>query len=161
DQFHALIDVWGNNNPYENLVKGIDARQHVARQATPAGDSLGILPVLEESRPGPVSLQGDSIHPGPCGQLTIAAALLKALGADGFVSSLTLAVKDKTVMPMADCCTVDGVRFENGKLAFDRLDERLPFPIPEAARPALRLYPVILELSRYTLRVTGLKEAAY
>jgi hypothetical protein len=46
-------------------------------------------------------------------------------------------------------------------LAFDRLDERLPFPIPDEARGVLVLDPTILELSQYTLRVTGLKGDKY
>ena len=33
---------------------------------------------------------GDPVHPGAAGQLMMAAALLKDLGADGFVSSATL-----------------------------------------------------------------------
>jgi len=50
---------------------------------------------------------------------------------------------------------------EDGKLAFDRLDECLPFPIPDDARPVLPLFPTILELSQYTLRVTGLTGERY
>src|SRR5262249_18579344 len=35
------------------------------------------------------------------------------------------------------------------------------FPIPDGARPVLPLYPTILELSRYELKVTGLKPGTY
>jgi hypothetical protein len=46
-------------------------------------------------------------------------------------------------------------------LVFDRLDERLSFPIPDEARPVLPLFPTILDLSQYTLKVTGLKATQY
>src|SRR5207244_421654 len=44
---------------------------------------------------------------------------------------------------------------------FDRLDERLPFPIPDEARSVVAFYPTILELSQYMLKVTGLKGGPY
>jgi hypothetical protein len=37
----------------------------------------------------------------------------------------------------------------------------LPFPIPDEARAVLPMYPTILELSQYTLKVTGLKAERY
>ena len=52
-------------------------------------------------------------------------------------------------------------RLAGGVLAFDRLDERLPFPIPDEARAVLPLFPTILDLSQYTLKVTGLKANQY
>src|SRR5262249_51774587 len=106
-----------------------------------------------------VSLMGDPVHPGPTGQLTMAAALLKELGAQGFVSSAS--VDAKAGSAEAKGCEVKGITFEDGKLAFDRLDECLPFPIPEVARPVLPLYPTVLELSQYTLKVTGLPAEKY
>jgi len=52
-------------------------------------------------------------------------------------------------------CKVEGAKAEGGKIAFDRLDEALPFPIPDEARGVLLIDPTVLELSRYTLKVTG------
>jgi hypothetical protein len=104
-------------------------------------------------------MQGDAVHPGAPGQLMMAAALLKALGADGFVSSLTLAADGKVVE--AKGCKVDGLKAEAGRIEFDRIDERLPFPIPEDAQTVTAFYPTILDLSQYTLKVTGLKDGSY
>jgi hypothetical protein len=42
-------------------------------------------------------------------------------------------------------------------IAFERLDEALPFPIPDEARAVLAFDPTILELSQYLLTVKGLK----
>jgi hypothetical protein len=46
-------------------------------------------------------------------------------------------------------------------VSFDRLDACLPFPIPDEARGALRLNPTILDMSQYTLKVTGLESGIY
>ena len=106
-----------------------------------------------------ISLQGDAVHPGAPGQLMMAAALLKELGADGFVSSAAVDLGKETAE--AKGCSVSAIKAENGGVAFDRLDESLPFPIPDEARAVLRIYPTILELSQYTLKVTGLKSGVY
>jgi lysophospholipase L1-like esterase len=106
-----------------------------------------------------VPLQGDPVHPGAPGQLMMAASLLKALGADGFVSSAALDSSGKVVE--ARGCKVTDASSETDKLVFDRLDERLPFPIPDNARAVLAIDPTILELSQYTLKVTGLKGSSY
>ena len=53
------------------------------------------------------------------------------------------------------------VKAGNAGVAFDRLDECLPFPIPDDARVALPLAPDVLALSQYTLKVTGLKDGDY
>jgi hypothetical protein len=105
------------------------------------------------------SLQGDATHIGPPGQLMMAAALLQQLGADGFVSHAALDAGGRVVE--ARGCALEVVRARAGSLAFDRLDQSLPFPIAEEARAALALFPPILELSQYTLRVTGLKDGRY
>jgi hypothetical protein len=106
-----------------------------------------------------VSMQGDPVHPGPPGQLMMAAALLKELGAEGFVSSATVDVA--AMKAETKGCVVSDVKTTKGGVAFDRLDDCLPFPIPDETRGVLRLYPTILELSQYTLKVTGLKGDAF
>jgi hypothetical protein len=106
-----------------------------------------------------VSMQGDPVHPGPPGQLMMTAALLKALGADGFVSSVSLDAAGSVTE--AKGCSVTDARAENRKLIFDRLDECLPFPIPDDARAVLPLAPQVAALSRYLLKVTGLKDGSY
>jgi hypothetical protein len=58
-------------------------------------------------------------------------------------------------------CKVSDVKAQAGGVSFDRLDDCLPFPIPDEARGALRLYPTILDMSQYTLKVTGLKSGVY
>ena len=161
DQFHALIDIWGKNKPREMVANSIPVLRQVAQDDTVAGvDHLrAFLTAQDGSADKPVSMQGDPVHPGSPGQLMMAVALLRELGADGFVSSATLDAEGKVVE--AKGCLVDGISAGNGSLAFDRLDERLPLPIPDDARAVLPLYPAILDLSQYMLKVTGLKDGKY
>lgn len=161
DQFHALVDVWGKNKPRENLAKAIGAIEPFAADNSLAGAEhlRAFLAEQKKSKSKPVSMQGDAVHPGPPGQLMMAAALLQALGADSFVSSATLDASGTVTESKG--CKVDAVNAKEGTLAFDRLDECLPFPIPADARAVLALDPTILALSQYTLKVTGLKDGDY
>jgi hypothetical protein len=112
-----------------------------------------------------VSLTGDAVHPGPPGQLMMAAALLKALGAEPNVSSATIDAAAAVTHPKdavkATGCTVTEVEAAGSALTFDRLDDRLPFPIPDDARSVLAIAPDVLALSRYTLAVTNLVAGDY
>jgi hypothetical protein len=52
---------------------------------------------------------------------------------------------------------ISAAKVGDGKLTFDRLDDSLPFSIPDEARSVLPMFPTILDLSHCTLKVTGLK----
>jgi len=162
DQFHLLLNLWGTNKPRETIANSINALKQAAADDSVAGVEhlRAFLAAQEKSPLKPVSMQGDAVHPGPPGQLMMAAALLKDLGADGFVSSVEI---DVVGIPKvgAKGCKVDAVKADGGKLEFDRLDERLPFPIPDDARQVISFYPTILDLSQYSLKVTGLKGSSY
>jgi hypothetical protein len=106
-----------------------------------------------------VNLTGDAVHPGAPGQLMMAASLLKGLGAEGFVSEATLDAAG--TVTVAKGCAITNAKADSGALSFDRLDETLPFPIPHNARVILPIAPDVLDLSKYTLKVTGLKGADY
>lgn len=109
--------------------------------------------------PKGVNLTGDAVHPGAPGQLMMAAALLKGLGAKGFVSEATLDAAG--TVTAAKGCAITNAKADGDTLSFDRLDETLPFPIPDNARVILPIAPDVLDLSTYTLKVTGLKGADY
>ena len=157
DQFHALVDIWGKNKPNEATANLLGTIKAAAQNDQLAGVEhlRAFLAVHEKSPVRYVSMQGDAVHPGPPGQLMMAAALLKELGADGFVSSVAIDVASKQAQGKG--CTVAGLQVSGDKLSFDRLDECLPFPIPDEARAVVPFYPAILDLSQYTLKVTGLK----
>jgi lysophospholipase L1-like esterase len=158
DQFHALIDVWGKNKPREILANNLANLKVMAQDDKLAGvDHLRAFLADQAKEPNrPVSMQGDAVHPGPPGQLMMAAALLKDLGADGWVSDVQVQMNSGGVMEnVVGRCKLDNEKFEGGMLSFDRLDESIPFPIPDEARAVLPLAPAVLELSQCTFAVRG------
>jgi lysophospholipase L1-like esterase len=161
DQFHALVDLWGRNKPRENLANMINQMTPLAKDDKLTGvEHLRAFLAAQEADGSPkVSLMGDPVHPGPTGQLTMAAALLKQLGAASFVSSAELTADGKVTA--AKDCTIEQVTSADKSLSFTRLDARLPFPIPDDARAVLTLDPTVLAMSDYGLKVTGLADDAY
>lgn len=161
DQFHALVDVWGKNKPREAFVNATATLKTLAADDSVAGvDHLrAFLAAQEHATHKPVSMQGDPVHPGPNGQVMMAAALLKGLGAEGFVSSATVDAAGSVVETKG--CAVTNAKAAHGGVEFDRLDKCLPFPIPDATRVVLPLAPDVLALSRYMLTVKGLKAGEY
>jgi lysophospholipase L1-like esterase len=159
DQFHALIDLWGHNKPYELTLNSLPMLKTIASKEDIAGVEhiRAFLAAQEKAGKKLVSMQGDPVHPGPPGQLMMAAALLKELGAEPFVSSAVIRKGNVEVKG----CVISNLEFGDTKISFERLDECVPFPIPDAARDVLPLYPTILELSQYTLTVPDLKHESY
>jgi lysophospholipase L1-like esterase len=161
DQFHMVIDVWGRNKPREalsNLKTSIEAALK-DEKLLGAEHLKAFLSELAKDPQPLISMQGDPVHPGPPGQLIMAAALLKQLNADGFVSNAVIDAAGKVVE--AKGCVIENVKAENGTLSFSRLDDSIAFPIPDEARAVINLFPTILELSQYTLKVTGLTAPQY
>jgi hypothetical protein len=56
---------------------------------------------------------------------------------------------------------VENLKIANGAISFDRLDDALPMPIDERAEQALTVAPILDELDRYELQVTGLSSPSY
>lgn len=161
DQFHALLDPWGKNRLREKLAATIGDLKATAADDSIAGvEQLRSFLAAQEKEPAKsVSLTGDPVHPGVPGQLMMAAVLLKALKADGFVSSATI---DTTgAAAEAKGCTIANLNVNKDGVSFNRTDERLPFPIPDEARSILSIAPDILAMSEYTLTVKGLKDGDY
>jgi lysophospholipase L1-like esterase len=163
DQFHAVVDVWGKNKLRDNVA----ALKPLAADDSVAGvEHLRAFLAAQEKDPSKaVSLQGDPVHPGPPGQLMMAAALLKGLGAEAFVSSVRIDTPTAVTNPgdavKAKGCKVTDVKAAGTTVSFDRLDDCLPFPIPDDARAVLAIAPDVLALSQYTMTVTNLSEGTY
>ena len=102
---------------------------------------------------------GDAVHPGPSGQTLMAWAILKGLNAPSVVSKAEIQVSSKTAT--TESCTVDHITVSDGGVSFDRLDKALPMPVDSRATSALKLAPVLEDLSQYSLRVMGLAEGTY
>lgn len=163
NQYAALVDFWAANKPSENIARSLaDMRALAAAQPNlPGAEHLkAFLEAWNKEPKQPVSMMGDPVHPGPTGQLTMAAALLAGLKAPGLVSRATIdAAAGKATEAVQ--CSVDNVKLTGATLSFDRTDAALPFPIPDDARPVLGLTDLVADLSQYTLTVSGLKAERY
>lgn len=106
---------------------------------------------------------GDEIHPGPAGHKLMAAIILKQLNAQALVSSVELDVSGGQGPKLVNAtkCVVSKIGDDTSVLSFDRADECLPMPIDTKASEALKLMPVLDELNRYELKVTGLAAERY
>ncbi len=165
DQFHTLVDVWAKNFPVQSVHYAASvARDVLEKQKELPGREhlqqwLDIWAKSEMAASG-TDLGIDYVHPGPAGNLTMEAALLKGLNAPGLVSKATLEATGK-VGELIQCQVNNVVVEKNGGLSFDRLDTCLPMPIPDNARGGLIVYPAVADLSQWILTVKGLKGGSY
>jgi lysophospholipase L1-like esterase len=105
---------------------------------------------------------GDAVHPGPPGHTLMAWAILKGLGASALVSTAEITVKNqKAKAGSSKQCKIAKLEAAGDGISFDRTDASLPMPIDSRALPALKLAPILADLSRYELKVTGLTAAKY
>ncbi|MEO2036122.1 MAG: sialate O-acetylesterase [Planctomycetaceae bacterium] len=104
--------------------------------------------------------QPDTIHLNEVGQLAMAWAILKGLGAPAEVSSATLDATSGKVVD-ASGCRVSNIRPTNLGLEFTRLDERLPFNNGLFYALNYQFVPVPQELNRYMLSVKNLASGQY
>ena len=103
---------------------------------------------------------GDAVHPGPVGHTIMAWAILKSLGAPASVSSAELTATGKLVA--ATGCQISSPKVDTaGAITFTRKDEALPMPINPQAEAVTKLIPLLADLSRYELKVTGLTAPKY
>ena len=159
DQYHPLIDVWGQNRRKggETAAKNAAALPPIPATPVPAPGATPAPPKAPPIPPALYPLGGDAVHPGPVGQYNMAAVILAGLKAEGAVSAATLTADGRVVE--AKRCKITDATAKGGKLSFTRLDEAGPWPI--TAKAALTLLPETLKLSEYMLRVTDLADGDY
>jgi lysophospholipase L1-like esterase len=118
-----------------------------------------------ESDPmGAPKLNPDRVHPGPSGQLLMAAALLKAWNAPALVSMAVVKIEGDKAQGSGDKTKLTELNFTNGELSWSQLDESLPFPIDfkdQVVGLAVRSSDVVETLDQQTLKVTGLEKGDY
>ncbi|MBI1840108.1 MAG: hypothetical protein HYR88_04570, partial [Verrucomicrobia bacterium] len=121
---------------------------------------MAVLLKERANSPGGFIGGGDAVHPGPIGQTVMAWAVLKGLGASASVSSAEIDSAAGKVKS-SEGCRVEHVSAADGGVSFDRKDDALPMPIDERAEAALKLAPVLDDLDRLDLRVSGLAAGQY
>ncbi len=102
----------------------------------------------------------DGIHLSDLGQLAMAFAILKGIGAPADVSSVAVDARGPKLIE-AKGCTVSGLTAAGGGVEFTRLDEGLPFNYGVFYGLNYRFVPVPDELNRYLLTVRGLPDGKY
>lgn len=102
----------------------------------------------------------DGVHLSELGQMAMAFAILKGLGAPAEVSWVTLDAVGPALME-ARGCKVSGLKREADTLLFERLDEGLPINFGFLAAFSYRFVPFPDELARYGLTVKNLPPGQY
>jgi len=120
------------------------------------GREAGVLAAKE----GGARLVPDAVHPNWDGSLVMAATILKGLNAPAEVSSVE--INATTGIVKATKAAVTGVQ-TGDVLTFTRLDASMPWPVTNIITTGFKLpgFTPLDDLSRYTLKVSGLTSASY
>jgi hypothetical protein len=102
----------------------------------------------------------DGVHLTDLGQMAMALAILKGLGAPPEVSWVTVDAAGPALIE-ARGCKVSALKREAGALQFERLDEGLPINFGFLAAFSYRFVPFPDELGRYGLTVKNLPPGQY
>jgi len=130
-------------------------------EAIERGRKQGILGTDQPPR-----LTADGCHPNWDGAVIMAASILTELKAPSFVSRLTIDGRSGQVIESSGCSVAfsSNTMFQAGRsLTFQRVDDALPWPIPNDAKIALKLssFAILFRLNRYELKVVGLLPSSY
>jgi lysophospholipase L1-like esterase len=128
---------------------------------------LAILARARATDPKNINVTGgDRVHPGPAGQIVMAAAILKRLDFQRLVSRVVIDIDpdkgywEATVQTENCEAKIAGTRKDDSALIFTRLDFALPF-FPADAKSILKWSPILNEMNRYLLKIKGLKAGKY
>ena len=102
----------------------------------------------------------DGIHLNEYGQIAMAYAILKGLGAPAEVSSAVLDARGPAVVE-AKNCTVTDVSGNDDRLEFMRLDRGLPLNLGLIGLLSYRFVPIPDGINRYMLAVRNLRSGRY
>jgi len=121
---------------------------------------MAVMLNARKTDPNAVIGAGDAVHPGPVGHTIMAWAVLKSLGEPAAVSSSEVDGRDGKVIAATGCQITD-LKVAAGVVSFTRNDAALPAPVDPAGESVTKLIPLLDELSRYELKVTGLQAPKY
>jgi hypothetical protein len=102
----------------------------------------------------------DGVHLNDLGQMAMAYAILKGLGAPAEVSAAAVDARGPAVIS-SEGCKVKEVRGAGDELSFTRLDERLPLNLAPLWTLHSFYIPIVDELNRYMLTVKNLPAGRY
>lgn len=102
----------------------------------------------------------DGVHLSPLGQVAMAFAILKGLGAPADVSAVTIDAHQASLIEAVGCAVSD-IRGTAEHLEFTRLDAGLPLNGETFFALHFRFVPIHDQLNRYLLRVKSLPAGKY
>lgn len=109
-------------------------------------------------------LNQDRVHPGPGGQLLMAAALLDAWHASALVSKVQIKLASGQLSSEAEKTSLAELHRDGSSICWTQFDEALPFPI-NLADPvtalAIKSSEVVPQLNQQILQVDGLEADEY
>jgi lysophospholipase L1-like esterase len=114
----------------------------------------------KDEKDKPTLHAADGIHLNDLGQLAMAFAILKGLGAPAEVSAATIDAAGPKV-DNAVGCNVSGLQSTADGLEFDRLDNGLPLNFGPLGALNFRFIPIPEELNHYMLTVRNLRPGSY
>jgi lysophospholipase L1-like esterase len=126
----------------------------IQRRVITAGEGIA------ENEKRPSLHVADGVHLSELGQLAMAFAILKGLGAPADVSSAVIDADGGKVTEHRGC-RIDNVKAAGGKIQFDRLDDGLPLNQGLFWALNYRFVPIPDELNRYLLTVRSLPPGKY
>jgi lysophospholipase L1-like esterase len=147
---------------YGQFVKELAEREHL----DVADLNTGVVAALEKAKATDAAqarnIIQDRVHPGPAGQLLMAAELLKAWNLPGIVSAVEIDASEPKVAKQ-ERTKVSGLKADGG-LTWTQLDEGLPMPVDMGnalMALAVKSSDFVQSLDRQPLKVTGLTAAKY
>jgi lysophospholipase L1-like esterase len=102
----------------------------------------------------------DGIHLNDLGQLAMAFAIMRGLGAPADVSSVDIDFRGPLVLQNR-ACMVSDIAARDGSVEFVRLDDGLPLNYGLLWTLNFRFIPIAEELNRYLLRIRNLPDGSY
>lgn len=102
----------------------------------------------------------DTIHLNDMGQMAMAYAILKGLGAPADISSASLSARSMRTLGNSGCKLSD-LRTSGSEILFTRLDQGLPLNLGLVGILSYRFVPIPDELGRYMLTISDLPAGNY
>ncbi len=119
---------------------------------------LAVLAKARATDPKNINVTGgDAVHPGPPGQVVMAAAILKRLDFQRLIARVVI---DGDKLDAENCQVKMLGAKDDGTLSFSCVTSGLPF-FPEEAKSILKWSPILDDMNRYWLTVKGLKPGRY
>jgi uncharacterized protein (DUF736 family) len=115
---------------------------------------------FQEKDPAGTIVGPDRIHPGPSGHLFMTYYILKAQQAPAAVAAFSIEASEGKIESMENC-RIERIHAGKSDVKFSYMANAIPFPLEEAARPALEWIPFTDEYNREIVQVTGLASGTY